>query len=451
MVSISRSASGERSPGYKFGLAVLLGLLLALPLFALYLLVYDRQSQSQTARGSIVEGWGQPQQVAGPFLVLPFSQMVETEVQENGRTVKRLQSQDRALFVAPTRVAFDTAIAPELRRRSIYQAVVYAATMHVAGEFRLPDLAALNIDPASVRLGEAEIRFGISSAKGLGGSRPQVTVDGRAIPLIPGSGLRSTANSGFSGRIGAPPASPPIAFDIAFTVRGHDSLTLLPTAQDTLWRVRSPWPHPSFVGGFLPVSRSVGAKGFSADWRIGNLALNRPIVSIDEQATDSADQITVALIDPVDLYSEVNRAVKYGFMFIGFTFLMLLMFDVIAGVPVSGVAYLLVGTGLILFFVLLLAFAEIIGFTPAYLVAGGAIVGLLSCYSAAVLRSWRRAGAVAALLTGLYAVLYVLLSLEAYALLIGSLLLFAALAALMYFTRDVDWRHAGGRVDPPPA
>ena len=110
--------------------------------------------------------------------------------------------------------------------------------------------------------------------------------------------------------------------------------------------------------------------------------------------------MTVALIDPVDLYSEVNRAVKYGFMFIGFTFLMLLMFDVIGGVPVAGVAYLLVGSGLILFFVLLLAFAEIIGFTPAYLIASGAIIGLVGCYAAAVLHSWRRAGAVAALLTG---------------------------------------------------
>ncbi|WP_156679130.1 cell envelope integrity protein CreD [Sphingomonas profundi] len=444
---LPRPASGERSPGYRFGLAVLLGLLLAIPLFAVYLLVYDRQSQSETARGSIVEGWGQPQQFAGPFLVIPFSQMVETEVQENGRTVKRAQSQDRALFVAPDQVRFETRLDPELRRRSIYQAVVYSAAMRASGSFRLPDLAASNIDPASLRMGEAEIRFGISSAKGLGGSRPQVRVGGRAIPLIPGSGLRSTDGSGFSGRLGAMPPGGPIAFDIAFTMRGHDSITLLPSAQDTRWQVASSWPHPSFVGGFLPVARHVDAHGFSAGWRIGNLALNRPVVSIDEQAGDTADRVTVALIDPVNLYSEVNRAVKYGFMFIGFTFLTLLMFDVIAGVPVSGVAYLLVGSGLILFFVLLLAFAEILGFTPAYVIASAAIVGLLACYSAAVLGSWRRAGAVAGLLAGLYAVLYVLLGLEAYSLLNGSLLLFAALAAVMYFTRGVDWGRIGGRAD----
>ena len=136
---------------------------------------------------------------------------------------------------------------------------------------------------------------------------------------------------------------------------------------------------------------------------------------------------------------------KYGFLFIGFTFAAFLLFDVVAGVRVSAVEYLLVGAGLVLFFVLLLALAEVLGFTPAYLLAAAAIIGLLAAYSAAVLGSWRRGGYVAGLLAGLYAVLYVLLSLEAYSLLIGSLLLFAALASIMYLTRRLDW---AGTLDP---
>ena len=183
-------------------------------------------------------------------------------------------------------------------------------------------------------------------------------------------------------------------------------------------------------------------QGFTADWRIGNLALNRPIASIGERALDADSQVSVALLDTVDFYSEVNRATKYGFLFIGFTFVALLMFDILMGVSVPGPAYLLVGIGLILFFVLLLAFAEVIGFTPAYLVASLAVAALLACYAAAILRSWRRGGTVGAMLVALYAVLYVLLSLEAFALLIGSLLTFAALAAVMYVTRHVNWRLA---------
>ena len=159
----------------------------------------------------------------------------------------------------------------------------------------------------------------------------------------------------------------------------------------------------------------------------------------DRVEAGSLQTAQISLIQPVDLYSQVNRATKYGFLFIGFTFLALLMFDVIGGVRVSAVEYLLMGAALVLFFVLLLAFAEVIGFTPAYILASAAIAGLNTAYSAAVLGSWRRAAFIGGLLVGLYAVLYILLSLEAFSLLIGSLLLFAALAGVMYATRRIDW------------
>ncbi|HYI42257.1 MAG TPA: inner membrane CreD family protein, partial [Sphingomicrobium sp.] len=165
-----------------------------------------------------------------------------------------------------------------------------------------------------------------------------------------------------------------------------------------------------------------------------------PMPAGDIGAVQSAQ---ISLIQPVDLYSRVNRSAKYGFLFIGFTFLALLMFDVIGGVRVSAVEYLLMGAALVLFFVLLLAFAEVIGFTPAYLLASAAIAGLNTAYAAAVLGSWRRAAFIGALLVALYAVLYILLSLEAFSLLIGSLLLFAALAGVMYATRGIDWGARG--------
>jgi inner membrane protein len=234
-------------------------------------------------------------------------------------------------------------------------------------------------------------------------------------------------------------------------VRGNGSLSLAPDAGDTLWRLRSTWPNPSFQGGFLPAQRSVGEHGFDARYRIGNLALGRSLVatgpvgerkgSSDEPDTGGAGahEAGVSLIQPVDLYSQVNRAAKYGFLFIGFTFVAFLLFDLIGGVRVAGVEYLLVGAALVLFFVLLLAFAEVIGFTAAYLVASAAIVGLETAYSAAVLGSWRRAGLIFGLLSALYVVLYILLSLEAFSLLIGSLMMFAALAAVMYLTRNLNW------------
>ena len=161
--------------------------------------------------------------------------------------------------------------------------------------------------------------------------------------------------------------------------------------------------------------------------------------------------VSVGLVDPVDLYSQVDRSVKYGFLFIGFTFLAFFLFDIVAGAKVAAVEYLLTGAGLVLFFVLLLAFAEVIGFTAAYLVASAAVIGLLTAYSAAVLKSWKRARFIGALLVGLYALLFVLLNLEAWSLMIGSVLLFVALAGVMYATRHVDWssvgRHSPGEDD----
>ncbi|MFD1950396.1 cell envelope integrity protein CreD [Sphingomonas arantia] len=441
MIGTTAAQPRPRTPARKLTMTILMGLLLAVPLFATYLLVYDREGQSQTARMSIVEGWGGPQTIAGPYLVIPFSRAVVRETTDNGRTVRRTERQEELLFVAPTRVAFRSRIAAERRRRSIYEAVVYRTHVSIGGAFRLPDFAALNILADSVRMAEAEIRVGISNAKGLAGSRPAIRANGRPLPLIPGSSLNVTANSGFTARgplAGGVGADGALAFDVAFDLRGSDALSFLPSAEQTTIEAQSDWPHPSFSGAFLP-NRAAGAGAFPATWQIGNLALNRPVVTIGEQAMGTADAVTIGLLDPINLYSQVNRATKYGFMFIGFTFLALLMFDIIGGAPVPGVAYLLIGAGLVLFFVLLLALSEVIGFLGAYVVAAAAIVALIGSYSAAILHSWRRAGVVAALLGGLYAVLYVLLSLEAYSLLIGSVLLFGALAGVMYATRRVDW------------
>ena len=453
-----------KTPGAKFGLAVLVAMLLSIPLFAVYLLVYDRESQSRTARASIAEGWGGPQLMTGPVLVLPYQEDVTQSVTENGRQVSRSTRVWRELTLAPEIADLSTDLQPERRRRSIYEAVLFEARAEGTARFRLPaDLARFGITPDRLFFDRAELRFGLKDARGLFGRPPRVSVDGRGLSLQPGKGPAATGGSGFFTWLDASPLRerPLVArFDFAF--RGNGWLALAPQAGDTRWRVTSRWPHPSFQGGFLPVRQAVTDRGFSAEWRVGNLALGRALVSSDAPTpaaapVDAADryqtgqaagdyEARVDFFSPVDLYSQVDRSVKYGFLFIGFTFAAFLMFDLIAGVRVAAVEYFLVGIGLILFFVLLLAFAEVIGFAAAYVVAAAAIIALLASYSAAILRSRRRGGYVAALLAALYGVLYVLLSLEAYSLLIGSLLLFAALATVMYLTRDIDW--SGSRSIP---
>jgi inner membrane protein len=450
---------GNRSPGFKLFLAIIVGLVLTIPLFSVWLLVYDRQNQANEASNSITAGWGGPQAMSGPVLVIPYRATATETVVQNGQSVTRSTEVMRELTLAPEIVELSTNVRPELRKRSIYEAVVYDAKVSGRARFAFPpDLARTGVDPAKMDLGRAELRFGLSDPRGLG-ANPQITVMGKPLRLQPGGG--SNGGRGFFAWLDASSLqSAPITVDFGYDFRGNSSVTLAPQAGDTRWTVRSSWPSPSFGGDFLPGDRRVDDRGFDATYRIGNLALGRSLVSTGDRgaaqptdligstdgypartpaATGEVQTAAVSLIQPVDLYSQVNRSTKYGFLFIGFTFLALLMFDVIGGVRVSAVEYLLMGAALVLFFVLLLAFAEVIGFTPAYVLASAAIAGLNTAYSAAVLGSWRRAWFIGGLLVGLYAVLYILLSLEAYSLLIGSLLLFAALAGVMYATRRIDW------------
>ncbi len=453
----------EQSPGFKLFFAGLIGLLLAIPLMAVYALLWDRQEQANTAQSSIAAGWGGPQVIVGPVLVIPYTtENVET-VTENGKERTRTVRVTRELFLSPETNALKTDLKPDRKKKSIYESVLFVAQNEGSARFAFPaDFARYGIPRESLKLDSAELRFGVSDARGLQADS-KVIINGQSRELQPGKGLAASGNSGFFTFVDWD-GTTPLDVNYSYAFRGNKSLTMVPRGKETSWDVKSSWPSPSFAGDFLPNKREVKSSGFSSTHKVTNLALGQSLVLTEDsgppqiQAADgsyepsavrpsaSGDAVggpsqaaTIGLIEPVDLYSQVDRSVKYGFLFIGFTFLAFLMFDVVAGARVAAAEYLLTGAGLVLFFVLLLAFAEVVGFTFAYLIAAGAITGLLTAYSAAVLKSWRRARVIGGLLIGLYATLYVLLNLEAYSLLIGSVLLFIALAVVMWATRRIDW------------
>jgi inner membrane protein len=452
----------ERSPGWKLFLAGIIGIALVIPLMMVYALVWDRQEQSNVAQNSIAAGWGGPQVVVGPVLVIPYTANSVETVDQNGRQTTRTLQVTKELFLSPETNAITTNLKPDRKKKSIYESVLFVAENSGKARFALPaDFARYGIARDALNLAGAELRFGISDARGLQADS-KVVVNGTSLELQPGKGLAASAGSGFFTFVDWDAASP-MEVTYNYAIRGNKTLTMVPRGGETKWDVKSSWPSPSFAGDFLPTKREVKASGFTSSHAVTNLALGQALVLTDDLAAPSPANITkydgmesvsmsapsagggqspaatIGLIEPVDLYSQVDRSVKYGFLFIGFTFLAFLMFDVIAGAKVAAAEYLLTGAGLVLFFVLLLAFAEVVGFMWAYLIAGGAITGLLTAYSAAVLKSWMRARFIGGLLVGLYATLYVLLNLEAYSLIIGSLLLFVALAVVMWATRAIDW------------
>ncbi len=466
---------GERSPGVKLVIAVFIAVALMVPLLMVYGLLWDRQQQAETAQTSIGQGWGGQQTIGGPVIVIPYRATETQTVQENGRDVTRTVNTIRNLYLSPQANRADVVIKPEKRKKAIYETVVYESQIAGSADFVLPaDIARYGVAREALMLDRAEVRLGISDARGLVDGN-SLSVNGTLAALQPGKGLASTGNSGTFAFVDWS-SGLPLKIDYKIGVRGLGDFKLIPRGVDTRWTVKSSWPNPSFGGDFLPAKRAVTGSGFTATYAIPNLALGQaqvltgdlspPVatnyggsgpryadaVEVSAPAADNgsvetsggtAKAIAISLIEPVDLYSQVDRSIKYGFLFIGFTFVAFLMFDIIAGARVAAAEYLLTGMALVLFFVLLLAFAEVIGFTPAYLLASAAIIGLLAFYSAAVLKSWKRARFLAAMLIGLYALLYVLLNLEAYSLLIGSVLMFFALAGVMYMTRNIDWGGIG--------
>ncbi len=420
------------------------------------MLVYDRQSQSETAQQSIVSGWGGEQVFSGPKLVLPYTAKVQETVEQDGKTVTRTNTVKRELYVAPETIKLDSSLKPQTKKRAIYEVVVYDTNVTGTARFKLPDDFDRNgIAIDDIDFERAELRFGLSDARGLSGDN-KVTLDGQTLTLKPGKGLSESGNSGFFAWVDASKIRDgEMSAEFAVRFKGNESITVAPHAGQTEWTVQSKWPHPSFAGSFLPESRTISADGFEAKYVITNLALGTSLVSKEarqqvmpgsatearyyDPSSNVPASATVSLIQPVDLYGQVDRAAKYGFLIIGFTFVAFLLFDLIGGIRISSVQYILMGAALVLFFVLLLAFAEIIGFALAFVAASAATIGLITAYSASVLASWRRASIIGGLLAALYGAIYILLSLEAYSLLIGSLLIFAALAGVMYVTRRLDW------------
>ncbi|WP_247711585.1 cell envelope integrity protein CreD [Qipengyuania aurantiaca] len=456
----------KRSAGFKLFLAGFVGLLLVIPLLLIYGLVSDRQHQARIAQDTITAGSGGPQILSGPVLVVPYE--VDKTISEtvDGKVTRRTSTERGEFYLSPAEHTVDTALEPERKKKAQYETVLYLAQVEGRARFVMPDdLARFGINPDRLLLDETQVRFGTSDPRGLRAAA-DVRVDGAPLDLEPGEGVRASGGSGFHGEIDWSEGEA-LAIDYSYAIRGSRKLTLIPRGGQTDLTVTSPWKHPGFSGSFLPDTSDIGDDGFTAKWSVGNLALGQPMVMsqdltqpsdfegrayeamVDERSSEAGEARTavISLIEPADIYAQVDRSVKYGFLFIGFTFVAFFLFDVVGGARVAAAEYLLTGAGLVLFFVLLLAFAEWTGFALAYVIASAAIISLLTAYSAAVLGGWRRASFVGAMLVALYGVLYVLLSLEAAALIVGSLLMFAALAGVMYATRNVDWSAVGGDED----
>jgi inner membrane protein len=411
-------------------------------LIALYMVsgvIDDREKYRNEAVHSIEASYAGPQMLIGPVLVRPYTQTVTTtEIGSKGVKKTNVRKQEFTATTFPRELDVRGAIIPNERRHGLYRVQVYEFQGELKGHLDV-------VDPpveGTVVWAEPYLELSVADVRGIVGT-PKVMVNGVSETILQGApyttgwqpNLRVPLRgmSGLKGRFD---------FVLELNLAGTETLGIAPVGDSNHLDIRSSWRSPLFGGQFLPRTRDVGNAGFRAVWDVSSLASGTQ-VQLEANPLKTIDVMNVSLTTLVDPYSLSNRAVKYGILFVLLTFGGFLMFELKKELPIHPVQYLLVGFGLAIFFLLLVSFSEHMPFGFAYTVASAACIGLLTFYLSYVLRSLARGLSFGAMLTMLYTAIYGLLISEDNALVLGSLMLFSLLAAVMFVTRKVDWYRGG--------
>ena len=429
-----------RASAFAFAKALLIGLLvlfLQIPILLIWHLVSERDLTRQGAVAEVTNKWGKAQEVHGPFLVVPYTYLKTTTNTEGKLEVHEREAQ--ATFL-PRVLNVNGELDVETRYRGIFETSVYRARIVIEGQFDTPDLSPWGIEPGRVMWDRAQLVLEISDARAIQ-NQVRLRWQDQEVDFEPGTGLRSSETSGIHVQLGALNDQSPLDFFCTLELNGSNRLRFAPLGDNTEVRLQVNWPDPSFQGRWLPVERQVRADGFDATWRIPHLGRNYPRSwrAGNNAPPIAASQFGIDLLSPVDAYRQTERSLKYQLLFLGLTFIVIWLFEVLGGLRLHVIQYALIGGAMCIFDLLELSLAEHLGFATAYSIAAAAVVSLVVFYGLSTLKSRQRTAVIGAVLTGLYGCLYVLLQIQDYALLIGSLGLFVILAAVMFATRHVDW------------
>ncbi|CAM3439418.1 cell envelope integrity protein CreD [Pseudomonas floridensis] len=436
----------NRNLAVKLGTIALLIILLLIPLLMIGSLITDRQVQRDGVLDDIARSSSFRQRLTGPLIVVPYRKNVrlwKTNAQTDERYVETAQQRGHLYFL-PERFELDGKVQTELRSRGIYEARLYHADNRISGQFVLPEKLGVTDDFADYSFERPYLAIGISDIRGIESS-PKLQMNGQALDLLPGSRvewLGEGVSADLPGLDGREPITLAFAFDLRLQGTGQFEVT--PVGKSSSVQLSADWPHPGFIGNYLPTTRTITDQGFNATWQASFFSTNlQDALSRCLNAKSCEDfkgrSFGVSFVDPVDQYLKSDRAIKYALLFVALTFAGFFLFEVLKSMAVHPVQYALVGAALALFYLMLLSLSEHLGFATAYLLSASACVGLIGFYVSHVLRSVRHGLGFAAGLSGLYGLLYGLLSAEDYALLMGALLLFGLLSVFMVLTRKLDW------------
>ncbi|MBR4001092.1 MAG: cell envelope integrity protein CreD [Bacteroidales bacterium] len=391
------------NPIVKVCIISVLALLMGIPLIMIRNQINDREYQHQHSLDHITDSWGHPQTFSGPYI--RYDYLKETGEEKEKKTVSET--------LYPDDLRYEVSSAAKELHRSIYDISVYTADLTIQGNFI--------VDERLAAVGSGELILGMDDLKGIQGE-PSFNLSGKDLKVKASSyGIMAEITLEDGTREGDV-----IPFQVSLKINGSESLSFKPAGRITQVEMRSDYPDPSFFGDFLPTERDIRPDGFTAKWSVSQLTMASP--------TDN--NFGVNLVKPVTQYRQTERAAKYGILIVFLIFIAGFVVEMVSKKSINLIQYMVIGASLVLFYSLLLAFSDFLSFGLSYLIASVMTTAALGGYFAGIVKSkW------AWLLTGLvalaYGIIYILLQMETFAFLAGTLLLFIILCVIMKLTKDM--------------
>lgn len=415
---------------------LILTFLLLIPSGMIQNTISEREGTQAEAIREVSSKWGDQQIITGPFISIPFTYYVKESMANNQD--KLVQMTDY-LHVMPKDLKINGEIVPTERKRGIYEVVVYESELNLSGTFVRMDLSGYNLSDMELHPDKAEFVIGLNDLRGIEQSVELVMGDS-SFQFNPGVTSNQIVQTGIQADIFFDPqAVTTMSFNISMKLKGSQLLYFTPVGEVTDITMKSAWNTPKFNGAFLPDNPGNGNQGFNAHWNVLHLNRNFPQSWIGSRFSIQEAAFGIDLLVPVDNYQKTYRSVRYAILFIGFTFLVFFFIEVMTKKQIHIIQYILNGFALIIFFTLLLSLSEHMSFNLSFLLSALATLLLIGAYIKAILKSYRLTGLIVGFLTLLYSFIFVIIQLEDYALLMGSIGIFLILAVLMFISRKIDW------------
>lgn len=422
---------------FKVGSIIIITLLLLIPTAMIKGLIREREATQIEAIREVSSKWAEEQTITGPLISIPYYRYVK-QTSKKDSTEKLIQLKEY-LHILPSQLRISGDINPEKRYRGIYEIVVYNSKLDISGTFNKLDLAAIEVEPQHIVFDKAEFVVGINDLRGI---EEQVNLawNNEQISFNPGVTSSDVVNSGINALLNLTEKdSTAYNFNLSLDLKGSQLLYFTPVGKVTDINVNSEWSNPSFNGAFLPDNREVTENGFNANWNVLHLNRNFPQIWTGSRHFINEAAFGVDLLLPVDNYQKSYRSIRYAILFIGFTFLVFFFIEVLNKISIHPIQYILVGVALIVFYTLLLSLSEHLKYNFAFIVSAVSTLLLIAGYVQAILKSLPLTTLITGILTVLYTFIFVIIQLQDYALLIGSIGIFIILGLVMYFSRKIDW------------